>query len=494
MASSLSNDNNRESVIKQKTARTIKWNTIDRFSSQILYAITGIVLANVLSKDDFGLVGAILVFQAFATLFVDSGFGAALLQKKEPTDKYYSTVFWFNLIVSVIIYILLWFAAPLIADIFQGDTRLIPLSRVMFLCFIINGLSIVQTNRLMKAMNVKMIAISNLVGLIISGIVGIIMALNEFGAWALVWQSIILAVIKTTWLWAVGGWIPHGGFHIESLRQIYKVGMGVFTSSFLNTVFLNIYSFVIGAYYNLAALGNYTQADKWSKMGSASISQILTASFVPVLSQYQDDGERFKSIVKKTNNFTSFILFPFMCGLIVMAEPIFHLLFGNKWDTAIILFQILLMRGIFVVLTSLYNNYLLSLGHAKSLVIVEFVKDGLTLAAIISTIFMQSVEALVWGQLAASAATYIFILFITSRNTGYHKTSFIADMAPYFLTTIVCCIAMWFVGNLVDHNITIIALQSIVGLMLYYIGLRLVKSPILADVERHIVGHFKKAH
>ena len=152
------------------------------------------------------------------------------------------------------------------------------------------------------------------------------------------------------------------------------------------------------------------------------------------------------------------------------------------------------MRGIFVVLTSLYNNYLLSLGHAKSLVIVEFVKDGLTLAAILSTIFMQSVEALVWGQLAASATTYIFILFITSRNTGYQKTSFIADMALYFLTTIVCCIAMWFVGNLVDHNITIIALQSIVGLMLYYIGLRLIKSPILADVERHIVGHFKKAH
>ena len=138
MTSSFSNDNNRESSFRQKTARTIKWNTIDRFSSQIIYAITGIVLANVLSKDDFGLVGAILVFQAFATLFVDSGFGAALLQKKEPTDKDYSTVFWFNLIVSVIIYIILWFAAPLIADIFQGDTRLIPLSRVMFLCFIIN--------------------------------------------------------------------------------------------------------------------------------------------------------------------------------------------------------------------------------------------------------------------------------------------------------------------------------------------------------------------
>ena len=231
-----------ESSIKQKTARTIKWNTIDRFSSQVLYAVTGVVLANVLSKEDFGLVGAILVFQAFATLFVDSGFGAALLQKKSPTDKDYSTVFWFNLIVSIVVYALLWVSAPFIADIFQGDQRLIPLSRVMFLCFVINGLAIVQTNRLMKAMNVKMIALSNLVGLTISGAVGIWMALTGWGPWALVWQSIILASVKTIWLWSIGRWVPRYGFHMDSMRQIYRVGLGVFSSSFLNTVFLNIYS------------------------------------------------------------------------------------------------------------------------------------------------------------------------------------------------------------------------------------------------------------
>ena len=133
MDSKESEDRHFKETIRQKTARTLKWNTIDRFSSQILYAVTGIVLANVLSKEDFGLVGAILVFQAFAILFVDSGFGAALLQKKTPTDRDYSTVFWFNFFVSVIVYIGLWIAAPYIADIFQGDKRLIPLSRVMFL-------------------------------------------------------------------------------------------------------------------------------------------------------------------------------------------------------------------------------------------------------------------------------------------------------------------------------------------------------------------------
>lgn len=186
--------------LKLSTARTLKWNTVDKVSSQVLYAVTGIVLANVLSKEDFGLVGAILVFQAFANLFVDSGFSNALIQKKNPTNTDYTTVFYFNLASSVFIYVVLWFCAPLIAGIFH-DPRLIDLSRVMFLTFIINATAIVQTNRLMKQMNVRMIAVSNVLGLILSGACGIWMALTGFGAWAIVWQSIILGVVKSAVLW-----------------------------------------------------------------------------------------------------------------------------------------------------------------------------------------------------------------------------------------------------------------------------------------------------
>lgn len=478
--------------IKLKTARTLKWNTIDRFSSQILYAVTGIILANVLSKEDFGLIGAILVFQAFAILFVDSGFGAALLQKKQPTDKDYSTVFWFNLAVSIIVYISLWFAAPYIADLFQGDERLIPLSRVMFISFIINALSIVHTNRLMKSMNVKMIALSNLVGLILSGGIGIILALTGYGAWALVWQSLILAATKTIWLWCTGRWWPIYGFHKESLRQIYRIGIGVFTSSFLNTLFLNIYSFIIGAYYNLASLGNYTQADKWSKMGSASISQILTASFIPVLSRYQDSRTDFLRVVGKINRFTAFILFPFMGGLFVMAEPIFHLLFGTKWDSAILLFQILIIRGIFVVLTSLYNNYILALGYAKKLIIIELAKDIFTIIAIVSTIFMQSIEALVWGQLGAGVLTYIFMLWLTSRHIGYSAFKFIGDLAPYASLTAVAAIAMWAVSHIFNAPIINIAIESIIGVGIYYCALRIAGSTILKESTDYIFGRFRR--
>lgn len=419
-----------DSSLKLKTARTIKWNAIDKFSSQIMYAAVGVVLANILTPGDFGLVGALLAFQAFAIIFVDSGFAAALLRLKDPTDRDYSTVFWFNLVVAIIIYIILFLSAPLIADIFQGDQRLIPLSKVMFLTFILNGLAIVQTNRMMKKMDVKQIAISNLVAQISSGIVGIWLAVTGFGPWALVWQYVSLAAVKTGWLWAVGNWFPSSWFCLDSFRRIWRVGLSVFSSSALNVLCQNIYSFVIGGYYSLASLGLYTQADKWSKMGSASISQIFTSSFVPVLSGAQDDPDRFKRYVKKINRFAAFILFPVMFGIVGISSPLFHTLFGNKWDGAIILFQILTLRGILITLMALYNNYLLALGYAKKMFAIEVIKDCMIVVAILATIWWGSVPLLVWGQFAASVVTFAAVLQLTSRSIGYSKRDMIRDLLP----------------------------------------------------------------
>ena len=227
--------------LKLKTARTLKWNTLDRISSQVLYAVTGIVLANVLTKEEFGLVGAVMVFQAFASLFVDSGFSGALIQRKAPTDTDYSTVLYFNLGVSVLIYCILWLSAPLIDSLFNAVGALVPLARVMFLTFVLNATAIVQTNRLMKQMNVRMIAVSNAVGLVVSGATGIILALQGYGAWAIVWQSIVLSAVKSGLLWATSRWRPQATFSMASLRSIFAVGVGIMTSSFLNTVFQNIY-------------------------------------------------------------------------------------------------------------------------------------------------------------------------------------------------------------------------------------------------------------
>lgn len=422
--------------LKLQTARTIKWNTIDRVATQVLYAVVGVVLANILTPEEFGLVGVLLIFQAFATILLDSGFGAALLRDKDPTQEDYSTVFWFNLIVSLVIYAILFAGAPLIARIFQRQEVLIPMSKVMFLTFVINGAAIVQVNRLMKRMEVKMIAVSNSAGLIISGIVAIWMAVKGYGAWALVGQSLVLALVKTGILWGTGHWWPSMCFSRASLRKIRAVGFSVFSSSLLNTISLNIYNFVIGAFYTISALGVYTQADKWAKMGSASISQILTSSFVPLLSKVQDSIETFHRYVDKTARFTSFILLPAMGLLAVMASPIFHLLFGRKWDAAIPLFSILAIRGIFVVYISLYSNYLLSLGKARNIFLSEAIKDGLIFAAIMATIFLRDITWLIIGQLAASVATWIILLPITAHSLHMHYTGLLRPALPFAIATI----------------------------------------------------------
>lgn len=469
-----------EASLKQKTARTLKWNTIDKFASQVLYAVTGVVLANVLSKSDFGLVGAMLVFQAFASLFVDSGFSSALIQKKTPTETDYCTVFYFNLAMSVAIYAVLWFCAPLIADIF-GDERLVSLSRVMFLSFILNATAIVQTNRLMKQMTVARVAIGNTLGLVVSGAVGIWMAFAGYGAWAIVWQTIVLAAVKSLFLWLTTGWVPRSRFSMASLRSVFSVGSGVMMSSFLNTVSLNVYSFIIGAYYNLVKLGCYTQADKWSKMGVMSISQILTSSFLPVLSGCQDDAERFCRMMRKMNRFTAYLVFPLMLLLITAAEPIFHILFGTKWDEAIAMFQILAARGIFVVLTSLYNNYILALGKSRSLIVYEIVKDVLMVAAIVVTIPL-GVEAMIWGQLAASVIFYVYAIFEAGHLTGYRPSLMVLDAVPYAAIACVAMAAQWGVWYAVGNAWASLLLQTAVGLGVYYLANRLLHSKIQDEV------------
>ena len=481
-----------ESDIKLKTARTLKWNTIDKFASQLLYAVTGIVLANLLSKEDFGLVGAMLVFQSFASLFVDSGFSSALIQKKSPDETDYCTVLYFNLAMSVAIYIVLWFCAPCIASLF-GDGRLVGLSRVMFLSFVINATAIVQTNRLMKQMTVKNIAISNTIGLIVSGGAGIWLAFAGYGAWAIVWQTIVLSFVKSALLWASSGWLPRSRFSMRSLRSVFAVGSGVMASSFLNTVSLNIYSFIIGAYYNLAKLGCYTQADKWSKMGIMSFSQILTSSFLPVLSSFQDNKERLLRAMSKMNKFTAYLAFPIMLLLITASEPIFHILFGTKWDEAIIMFQILCARGIFVILTSLYNNYILAIGKAKALVKYEIVKDVLMVAAIFITIRM-GIIAMIWGQFIASAIFYAYSVVVTSRLTGYRAAQSVADIAPYLATAVASAALVWLTGSMIANDWLNLSSQAVVCTAVYYIINRLQRQSVQQEVLSYALGRFRRKH
>lgn len=459
------------------------------------------MLAREVSQEEFGLVGALLVFQAFASLLVDSGFSYALLQCKRPTRLDYSTVLWFNLGISAFLYTVLFIAAPFIADCFQGDMRLVPLARVMFLCLIFNSAGIVQTNRLMKAMDVRMVAASNALGLFIGAVVGIWLAVAGYGAWAIVWQSVIIAAVKAIVLWTSSGWRPMWRFSWKSLRSFAGLGSKMLFTSFLNTLFQKIYALVIGNKVSLTALGYYTQSDKWSTMGVASLSQIFTSSFVPPLSAVQDDRVLFTAMVSKINRFTAYILFPLMFGLMAMATPIFHTLFGQKWDPSIILFQILILRGVFTVLNSLYSNYLLALGHGSAIMKLEIVRDTVAIIALAVTFpFMGistpdepvlGIEILLYGQLAASFITWIASLATTIRLTEIGLQQFITDMMPYIAQTILIIPIILYAGTFFDTAWLKLCVEITIALALYMGGNRIFHSKVQSDVLDFVLGRRK---
>lgn len=484
--------------LKLRTARTMKWNVIDRLSQQVLYAITGIVLARELTQADFGLVGAVLIFQAFANLLVDSGFSSALLQRKAPTRLDYSSVLWFNLLVAAALYAILWVCAPLIAQCFENDQRLIPLSRVMFLSFILNAAAIVQTNRFMKEMNVRPVAMSNAIGLAAGAVVGIWLAVSGCGAWAIVWQTIVAAAVKTSLLWIISRWTPLLRLSWHALRSFMSVGLGMMFTSLLNTIFLNLYSFFIGNRVGLVSLGYYTQSDKWSKMGSASISQVLTSTFVPVLSSVQDDAPRFRRMVRRMNRVTAYITVPAMLGLAVLATPLFHTLFGAKWDPSILLFRILLIRGIFVVLNSLYGNYMLALGRSKAIVAMETVRDVTAVIALAVTFPYMAivtptdpvwgVTVMLWGQLAATVISWIVALVTVSRITGVSVFAFVTDNLPYLALTLVAAAPVIpLLGSSLAPWLQLFA-GFAAGLAVYLIANFLLRSRVQSDAIAYFRG------
>lgn len=483
--------------LKKQAAHSLKWTMIDRVLQQLLYAVTGVVLARELSQEDFGLVGAVLVFQAFASLLVDGGFLQALIQRKAPTQTDYSTVLWFNLGVATLMYAVLFVCAPLLARCFGDDAQIIPLSRVLFLSLIINASGIVQTGRLVKEMNMRPVTVANAIGLSAGAVAGILLALGGYGAWAIVWQTLIYAAVKSGMLWLGSRWRPSREFSLTALRSFVGVGSRMMLTSFLNTVFQQIYSLVIGAGVGLRSLGYYTQADKWSKMGIVSISQSLTSALLPALSAVQDDQARFNEVSRKTSRFAAYVTFPALMWLMLMAAPIFHLLFGTKWDASIILFQLLLLRGIFFVFTNLYTNYLLAIGRARCIMWLEVLRDSVAIGTLVATLPWMGlttptdpvwgITLLLWGQVAASVIAFVATLWYTVRYTGSTLRAYMADLAPYALMAGALMLPMWWLGSLVSHPLLTLLIEGTVGLGAYLTINHLLHSVIQKDVLAYVL-------
>ena len=353
-----------EKSLKERTARGLLWGGMSNGIMQLLGALFGLALMRLLTPADWGKVYMLNIFAALASTLQESGFIAALCNKKEPTDREYNAVFWFNLIVSGSLYFILWFLAPLIAD-FYGDPDLIPLARFLFLGFLLSGLGTVQRAYLFGHLMVRETSICGITAMLISGAVGVSMAWCGFAHWGIVAQSVMFVLVVQLMNWYYSSWRP--SLHID-LRPAWE--MLNFSSKLLITNVFNIlnnhaFSVLLGKYFGNSQAGIYGTARKWDDMAAGTINGMVTAVAQPTLAQVVDDNGRYVQVFRKMLRFVCFISFPALLGLGMIAQEFIVLAGGEKWAESGRILSLLCIHGAFFPITTLYSNLTISRGHSS---------------------------------------------------------------------------------------------------------------------------------
>ena len=470
------------SSLKEKTASGLFWAAMNNGSMQILNAIIGIFLARLLSPADYGLVGMVAIFTAIGNLIIESGFGAALIQRQDADDRHYSSVFWFNLAMSTVIYALLMACSPLIADYFS-EPQLIPIGAVVFLILPLNATMLIQTTLLNKQIRFRHLAKVNLAAMLVSSLAAIVMALCGCGVWTLAWQPVILAGVKSGLLWTTNRWRPQCYFSMAIIRDLFGFASSLLLSGLLNVVFINVYSLVIPRLYPKRELGLFTQGNKiCDPIVSLVYGSIQNATY-PIFSNIQNQHDRLINAYRKSIRFTSFLTFPLLIGGVMVAPALFRLLFKSEWWDAIPFFQLLCMGGCFTVLTAINNNFIKVSGRSSGILRIEIVKMALT-AVSIALLARESVLAMVAGLMAVRGVVHLINIYYTQRYTGYGMWAQLCDTIPYLLLAMVMAAAVWSVGLVVDKPWLLLPLQIVAGAAVYTLLAYATGSKILKDAIR----------
>lgn len=465
--------------LKKKTATALIWNLVDKVGTQIAYFITGIILADLLPVSDFGLVGMLSIFIFLSTIFIDGGFSSALIRKQNTKDSDYSTVFYLNLGVSILLYLILFFSAPWIAS-YYNQPELVPIARVIFLSLIFNSAGIIQNSLYAKLINFKVQAITNIISLIFSGGIALILAWKGFGAWAIVYQTVSLSLIKTGLLWIVSSWRPRLVFDMECVKSLFGFSSYLLLSQLIGSV-QSIYPMVLGRYFSVNAVGFYTQAQKMSDMAVSTLNSPIQSALYPVLSSINEEPERLNNAFRKTIHFACFISFLFLPMLAITARPFLLIILGEKWFNSIAFLQILCICGIFSIITSLVNNFLRVIGNSRGLVFVESVKAIIVFSLLLISI-PYGVFYVVLSQLISRFVICAFSMYYTSRKTDYSLKAQMQDIFPYVVLSGVATIIVLSIGLITSDIWILFFLQNALYLIIY-LGISYKKdNRILKDV------------
>lgn len=456
-----------EESLKNKTVKGVGWQAVDKIANYGISFIVGIVLARLLSPDEYGLLGIIGIFIAVFNIILDSGLSSALIRKQDVTDEDYCTVFYTNLILSLVLTATLFWGAPLIAKFFERPELMAPI-KVMSFIIIINALSLTQQARLTKAVDFKTQTKISLISHIISGIIGIAMAFAGCGIWALVAQQISSRLFTTILLWIYNKWIPKFVFSFNSFKELFGFSWKLLTASVIDTLFRQMYQTVIGKFYSPATLGQYTRAQQYANMGSSTFGMVVKNVSFPVLSSIQDDKTRLKDSYRQIIKVSMFVAFFMMFLLAACAKPLIVVLIGEKWLPCVPMMQILCFEMVLYPLHLININMIIVQGRSDVQLILQIVKSVVAIGPLLLGIFVD-IYWMLWGSVISGLISFFLNSYFSGKSLGYTSWMQVKDISPSFLLSLAVAVPVYAISFVPINSFVLLPVQIISGCILIYI-------------------------
>lgn len=470
-----------EQSLKDKTVKGTFWSAADAFLGQGVTFLVGIVLARLLTPEEYGLIGIVTIFTTVMLGVIDSGFSNALIRKLKVTEEDYSTLFYFNLLVSLAMFAFLYASAPLIARFFERP-QLVALTRVMGLLLIFQALSIVQYTILSRNVDFKIKTKASVVSAIISGVVGVAMAYTGFGVWALVAQQLSKQLFYSVCLWVFNKWWPKFKFSVESLKYMWGFGWKLLVSGLLDRIWAQLYQTVVGKFYNPATLGQYTRSKEYAGILSSNFTSIVQRVSYPVLAQVQDDKERmvngYRRIIKTTMYVTAISMF--FIGAI--AEPLIYCLIGPQWGEAASFLPLICISMSLYPLHAINLNMLQIQGRTDVFLCLEIIKKVVSILPICLGIFV-SIYWMLIGSIFTGIINFFFNSYYTGKRLGYSSWMQLMDVAPSYGVALIVAISVYYFKYLPMNNWIILALQIVVGFVVMVVICELTNMQEYNDVK-----------
>ena len=474
-----------ESKQNKKILVNFIWRFAERCGAQLVTFIVSIVLARILAPEDYGTIALITVFTTILQVFVDSGLGTALIQKKNADDMGFSSVFYFNFIVCIILYICMFFSAPFISK-FYNDNSLTPVIRVISLTIVISGVKGIQQAYVSKYMMFKRFFFSTIGGTIFSAILGIILAYEGCGVWALVAQQLSNTAIDTLILWLTVKWRPKRIFSWKRLEALLSFGWKLLLSSLLDTCYSNLRNLIIGKLYSSADLAFYNQGDKFPKVIVTNVNTSIDSVLLPTMSGAQDNRERVKNMTRRAIKTSTYIMAPFMMGLAFCAEPIVRLVLTDKWLPCVVFLRIFCITYMFWPVHTANLNAINAMGRSDWFLRLEVIKKTMGMIILLSTMWF-GVKAMAYSSLLTSVLSQIINSWPNRKLLNYGYLEQVRDFAPGIILAVFMGLCVYIIGYIPLNDGATLIIQIIVGAAIY-IGM----SAILKLEEfEYLIGMIK---